>query len=63
MTDLYFCPYKRRYALDMVAAYANGFSKQVLSAFGDIEAEAEAAREAYFNKRIDEPAGYDDRDF
>jgi hypothetical protein len=63
MTNLYFCPYNRRYALDMIAAYAAGFSKRVLSAVSDIEAEAEAASEAYFNERISEPVGYDDADF
>src|SRR5207248_1861788 len=58
-----FRPYNRRYTLDMVSAYAAGFSKRVLSAFSDIEAEAEAASEAYFNERISEPVGYHDADF
>ena len=58
MPKLYFCPYNRRHALDMVAAYSAGFSKRVLTAFSDIEAEADAASEAYFNERIDEVMGY-----
>jgi hypothetical protein len=62
MTKLYFCPYNRRYALDMVAAFTAGISKRVLGSFDDIEAEAEAASETYFNERINEPAEYDDPD-
>jgi len=62
MTELYFCPYNRRYALDMITAYSAGFSKRVLTAFSNIEAEAEAASEAYFNERINEPVGYDGPD-
>jgi hypothetical protein len=62
MTKLYFCQYNRRYALGMVGAYSAGLSKRVLPAFNEIEAEADAAVEMYFNERINEPVEYDDPD-
>jgi hypothetical protein len=62
MTELYFCTYNRSYALDMISAYAAGFSERVFMAFRDIEAEAEAASKAYFNERVNEPAGFDGPD-
>jgi hypothetical protein len=46
----------------MVGAYSAGLSKRVLPAFNEIEAEADAALETYFNERINEPVEYDDPD-
>jgi hypothetical protein len=58
MTSLYFGACHRRHALDLVAAYAAGLSNRVFTVFNDIEAEADAASEAYFNERINDLVGF-----
>jgi hypothetical protein len=56
VASVYFEPYTRRHALSLVAAYSRGFTSRVLAAFDNMESEAEAASEAYFEKKMDEPA-------
>ena len=41
-------------------AYSSGFANRVLSGFQDIEAEAEAAGEEYFESRMNREASEDD---
>lgn len=41
------------------AGYSSGFADRVLPSFHDIEAEADAASEAYFNSRMNQMAGED----
>jgi hypothetical protein len=51
-SSLLICQFPQQYALDLVRAYSSGFADRVLPGFQDIEAEADAASEAYFNSRI-----------
>lgn len=59
-TKLHFCCYSRRYAIGLVDAYVAGFSERILPAYGDIEKEADAAAEAYFNEGLNAAAGIDE---
>jgi hypothetical protein len=56
MPLLYFCPSNRRYALELVSAYSREFTSRVLAAFDNIESEAHAAEEAYYENKMNEPA-------
>lgn len=56
MVVLYFGPSIRRHALSLVTAYSHGFMIRVLAAFDNIEEEAEAAAEAYYEEKTNEPA-------
>ena len=51
--------FPQQYALDLVRAYSSGFADRVLPGFQDIEAEADAASEAYFNSRMNQVATED----
>ncbi len=51
--------FPQHYALDLVRAYSSGFADRVLPGFHDIEAEADAASEAYFDSRMNQVASYD----
>jgi hypothetical protein len=51
--------FPQQYALDLVRAYSSGFADRVLPGFQDIEAEADAASEAYFNSRMNQVASED----
>jgi hypothetical protein len=48
--------FPQQYALDLVRAYSSGFADRVLPGFQDIEAEADAASEAYFDSRMNQMA-------
>ena len=50
----------QQYALDLVRAYASGFADRVLPSFQGIEAESDAASEAYFNSRMNQVASEDE---
>lgn len=56
MALLYFNPSTRRHALSLVTAYSQGFTSRVMAAFDNIEEEAEAAAEAYYEEKTNEPA-------
>jgi len=58
-SDLLIYQFSQQYALDLVRAYSSGVADRVLPGFNDIEAEANAAREAYFSSRMNQVAGYD----
>jgi hypothetical protein len=51
--------FPQQYALDLVRAYSSGFADRVLPGFQDIEAEADAASEAYFDSRVNQVASED----
>ena len=53
-------PYRQQYALELVRAYSSGFADRVLPGFQDIEAEADAAAEAYFNSGMNQEASEDE---
>jgi len=55
-SSLLFCQFPKHYALDLVRAYSSGFADRVLPGFQDIEAEADAASEAYFDSRVNQVA-------
>lgn len=59
MVTLCFCHSNRRYALDLVRAYANGVSRRVLTVFDDMAAEADAASDAHYEEAISKPADGD----
>lgn len=59
MVTLCFCHSNRRYALDLVRAYANGVGRRVLTVFDNIEAEADTASDAYYQEAISKPADGD----
>ena len=52
--------FPQQYALDLVRAYSSGFADRVLPGFQDIEAEADAASEAYFDSRMNQVASEDE---
>jgi hypothetical protein len=52
--------FPQQYALDLVRAYSSGFADRVLPGFQDIEAEADAASEAYFDSRMNQMASEDE---
>jgi len=52
--------FPQQYALDLVRAYSSGFADRVLPGFQDIEAEADAASEAYFDSRMNQIASEDE---
>ena len=60
MGSLLCCQFPKHYTLDVVLAYSSGFANRVLSGFQDIEAEAEAAGEEYFESRMNREASEDD---
>ncbi len=59
-SSLLFCQFPKHYALDLVRAYSSGFADRVLPGFQDIEAEADAAAEAYFNSGMNQEASEDE---
>jgi hypothetical protein len=56
-SSLLLCQFPKHYALDVVRAYSSGFADRVLPGFQDIEAEAEAACEEYFESRTNREVG------
>jgi hypothetical protein len=58
-SELLIYQFPQQYALDLVRAYSSGFADRVLPGFQDIEAEADAASEAYFNGRMNQMANED----
>jgi hypothetical protein len=58
-TSLRIYQFPQQYALDLVRAYSSGFADRVLPGFQDIEAEADAACEAYFESRMNQVASED----
>ena len=59
---LYFGQSNRRYALDLIGAYSDGFARRILPGFDNIEAEATAAAETLFRDRMNQLAGFDGPD-
>lgn len=59
MYQLYFSPAARRYVLDLVSVYSRGFTDRVLAAFANIEEEADAVGDAYYDTKMNEPASDD----
>jgi hypothetical protein len=59
-TALLIPQFPQQYALDLVRVYSSGIADRVSPVFQDIEAEADAASEAYFDSRMNQVASEDE---